>query len=325
MKETRELAFCRPAFPAWGAYVRITIQPHVLTELRRLSRQDFGSATLRSSGVDDGSTDATARNVLALTETNERVKLCSLTRRFGHQAALMCGLELAAGDAVIVMDGDGQHPPSLLPQLIERWKKGTPVVNAIRVSDGGSQSLKELASRAFYYGFGRLTGLPMHTVSADFRLMDRSVVTVINQLPERRRFLRGLVAWLGYPTELVTFTAPERRSGRSKFPWSSILLFGLDAVISFSSAPLIVAFALGLMFAVLGFGYLVYAIFLALVVQIAVPGWASILSVVLLMGGVQLIVAGIQGLYIAKMYDELKGRPMYLVDRTVGINSGKEL
>jgi hypothetical protein len=123
---------------------------------------------------------------------------------------------------------------------------------------------------------------------------------------------------------LVTFTAPQRRSGRSKFPWSSVLLFGLDAVISFSSAPLIVAFALGLMFAVLGFGYLVYAIFLALVLQIAIPGWASILSVVLLMGGVQLIVAGIQGLYIAKMYDELKGRPMYLVDRTVGIKSGKE-
>jgi dolichol-phosphate mannosyltransferase len=269
--------------------------------------------------VDDGSSDGTAAVIAEAHAKDARIKLCLLSRTFGHQAALSAGLSIAAGDAVIVMDGDGQHPASIVPEMLSLWEQGAEVVNSIRVSHDGVGWLKTGVSRAFYRAFSDLSGIPLPAGSADFRLLDRRIVTVLNNLPERRRFIRGLVAWMGFQSAIVRYHAPRRKTGVSKFRLQQMLTLGIDGVTAFSSLPLLASLWLGVGVAGIGFLYLLYVIYVGMVLDIAVTGWTSMVCVMLVIGGIQLIVLGIMGLYIGRIFDEIKARPMFLIRRTLGI------
>jgi dolichol-phosphate mannosyltransferase len=263
--------------------------------------------------VDDGSTDSTLAQLNALAQGDPRVRVYALSRNFGHQIALTAGLDAARGDAVLMMDSDLQHPPTLIPRLVELWRQGYEVVSAVRQTTGGVSVFKRLSSRAFYWILNRLSEVPLIPGAADFCLLSRPAYTALRRLPERHRFLRGLVSWIGFQRTVVPFEAPPRAAGRSKYTWRSMFRLALDAVFSFSTTPLRLATRLGLI--VLAAGLLSGFYFLSqyLGEPGAVPGWSGIVSIVLLLGGIQLTCTGLVGQYLARVMEEVKGRPLYVL------------
>ncbi len=268
--------------------------------------------------VDDGSRDATPERLEALARHRRDLKVIRLSRNFGHQAALAAGLDHAQGDAVVMLDGDGQHPPELIPELIRRWRAGAKVVNTRRHDPPDSGWLKRISARAFYRLFRRLTGLPLEAGMADYRLLDRQVVEALRQLPERTLFLRGLVQWVGFPQATVAFQAEPRRNGRSKYDPRRMSALALAGLTAFTEAPLRLATALGFLFSGLAFAYLAYALLGWLLTDRNVPGWTSVIGSVLFLGGVQLLCLGILGEYLGKIFLESKARPRYIVERRLG-------
>ncbi len=268
--------------------------------------------------VDDGSTDATPERLEALAHHRDDLRVIRLSRNFGHQAALAAGLDQARGEAVIMLDGDGQHPPELIPQLIERWQAGAKVVNTRRLDPSHTPWLKRTSSRLFYRLFQRLTGLALEPGMADYRLLDRQVVEALRRLPERTLFLRGLVQWVGFPQAVVPFQAEPRRHGRSKYTPGRMGELALAGLTAFTEAPLRLATALGFLFSALAFLYLAYALFGWLFTERNVPGWTSVIGSVLFLGGVQLLCLGILGEYLGKIFLESKRRPRYLIERRLG-------
>lgn len=263
--------------------------------------------------VDDGSSDGSAEAVAALHASDPRVRLIRLSRNFGHQAALTAGLAHAAGDAVITLDADLQHPPALIPELVRLWREeGYPVVNTVRRESARQGLAKGLSSRLFYRLLSRLSEVEVREGSADFRLLDRAVVDELARLPERHRFLRGLVPWLGFPQAEVPYSAPARREGASKYSLRRMLRLAVDGLTAFSSFPLQLASMAGLAVTGGAFLYFVYVL-----VQWArgavVPGWASLMAAILFLGGAQLLALGILGQYLSRVYNEVKGRPLYVV------------
>lgn len=263
--------------------------------------------------VDDGSQDATLARLEALAEADPRIRVVALARNFGHQAALSAGLEVARGDAVVLMDSDLQHPPELLPALVARWRDGHPVVCAVRQETADASPLKRFTSAGFYRLFNLLSDVPLVAGAADFTLLSRRAARVVRRLPERHRFLRGLVAWTGLKTAYVAYTAPPRVSGRSKYTSRRMTSLALDAIFSFSVRPIRLAAKAGLIVSALGFAYLAYVLVRALVQGDVVRGWASILSTVIILGGLNLFFTGILGEYVARAYQELKARPVYVL------------
>ncbi len=262
--------------------------------------------------VDDGSTDGTLAVIRSLTEQDRAVGYLQLSRNFGHQAALSAGLEHAKGDAVITMDADLQHPPEVIPQLLERWKAGADIVSAIRAK-GRESVFKKLTSGVFYRVFNVISDVPMASASPDFRLYDRRVVEIIRTFRERNRFLRGLSAWVGFRQETIRFESGERSHGGSKYPVRRMIRFAKDGLTSFSTLPLRVSTYLGLVVSIVSFLYGAYAIAARFLLAGYVPGWSSIMVAVLFLGGVQLIALGILGEYLGRVYEEVKARPLYLV------------
>lgn len=263
--------------------------------------------------IDDGSTDGTYREAETLHKQDSRVEAVSFSRNFGHQLALTAGLDLAEGDAVITMDADLQHPPELISQLVARWREGYEVVYTLRTATEDASWVKRLTATLYYRVFRRLTGIALDLNTADFRLLDRKVVLAFRQIRERIRFLRGLTSWVGFRSIAIPYEAGRRQSGTTKYTFRRMMSFALDGLVSFSSAPLHVAVYLGFTMAAAGFVYAAYALFARIFSQDTVSGWASIIMVSLVIGGIQLLVLGIIGIYIGKMYDEVKQRPLYLI------------
>jgi glycosyltransferase involved in cell wall biosynthesis len=266
--------------------------------------------------VNDGSKDRTRDAMAKAAERDPRVKIVSLARNFGHQPALTAGLEHATGDVIVMLDGDLQDPPEVIPEMIDRWREGIDVVYAVREQRLGETAFKRITARGFYRTFRRLTGLDLAVESGDFRLMDRKALDALLAMPERNRFLRGMTVWIGFSQIAVPFVRQERHAGVTKYPLRKMLRFSFDAITSFSSRPLQWATFLGFFFSVVAF----LAIPLTVVARYAnifERGVPTTIIIVLLLGGIQLITLGIIGEYIGRIYDEVKKRPLYVVGERI--------
>lgn len=271
--------------------------------------------------VNDGSRDESAAVIADLHEQDERVRGVSFSRNFGFQIAVTAGLDHAAGDAVILTDADLQDPPEVFPRMIEKWRQGYDVVYGVRASREGESWFKLMTAKVFYRLIYRITDIDIPLDTGDFRLMDRRVVDVIRHMPERNRFLRGMVPWVGFKQTGVEYERRARFAGESKF--SSVrqmLPFAVDAITSFSYLPLQLATYLGFLIAVIA-GLAIVAVILLRLFGPENPllGQATTLVAVLFLGGVQLISLGIIGEYLGRIYDEVKGRPLYLVEKKWGL------
>jgi polyisoprenyl-phosphate glycosyltransferase len=267
--------------------------------------------------VDDGSRDGTLPWIEQRAASDPRLRVVAFSRNFGHQAALSAGLEAAHGDAIVLMDSDLQHPPALLPVLLARWREGNDIVSTIRKTSGGSR-LEALSSRAFYRLVNLVSEVRIEPAAADFCLVSRRVRDVLVAMPERHRMLRGLLTWVGFRRAFVEFDAAPRAAGRSRFGWRKRFAFALDGILGFSVAPIRLAIWTGGVVAALGGVYLAYVIARALGGgPDVVPGWASLISVVLILGGLQLVFVGILGTYVARVFEQTKGRPLYVLRRDV--------
>jgi glycosyltransferase involved in cell wall biosynthesis len=266
--------------------------------------------------VDDGSTDGTAEVLDRLHAAHpQHITVLHLSRNFGHQAALTAGMDAADGDAVICLDSDMQHPPRLIPAMVERWQQGFDVVQAVRRPSHKIGWFKDWTARAFYALINRLSSTRIEPNGADFRLLSRRVVEVFRKdIRERERFLRGLVAWVGFRSCCVEFDVEPRLAGQSKYSFWKMLTFARAGLISFSKIPLKVAVLLGFVVSALSGLYGIFAVTAYLFFQRAVmPGWASTVLVGTFLGGCQLLFLGLIGEYIATIFDEIKGRPLYIL------------
>jgi len=270
--------------------------------------------------VNDGSEDRSRKIISEIyLKDKKQVKSINFSRNFGHQAALTAGMDFAQGECMITMDGDLQHPPELIPQLIKEWEEGYEVVYTIREETEKEPLFKKITSYLFYKIFRVFSDVDIKPYTADFRLLDRKVITSLKQMQERARFIRGMVSWVGYKQKCVKYVADSRYAGTSKYNYIRMLSFALKGIISFSTIPLRISFLLGLVVTSLSFIYAVYALIINLVFHEAVEGWTSLLLVILILGGIQLITLGILGEYIAMNFEEAKKRPIYIVTDTLGI------
>jgi glycosyltransferase involved in cell wall biosynthesis len=271
--------------------------------------------------VDDGSTDESPKVLQELRARDPRVKLVRFSRNFGHQIAITAGLDHSSGDPVIVMDGDLQDPPEVIPQLIAEWQAGNEIVFAVRASRAGEGLFKRLTASIFYRILRRLTTTQIPVDAGDFRLMSRAAVRALQSIRERNRYVRGLVGWIGFRQASIKYARDSRYAGTTKYPVSRMIKFALNGIFSFSFLPLQLATYLGFGVSLISFIYLVYAIWLKLFTNRVVQGWASVMVAVLFVGGVQLVGLGIMGAYIGRIYDEVKQRPLYLVDSVEGFET----
>lgn len=272
--------------------------------------------------VDDGSKDASAYVLQALTEQDPNVKFIMLSRNFGHQTALTCGLDYANGDAVVTMDGDMQHPPSMLPALIRDWEDGYELIQTVRLSTSGASFFKKITSKVYYKIINMLAQVPVVEGGSDFRLMDKKVVQAFRLYRERGRFIRGMVGLLGFKHKQVEFIAPARFAGVSKFSLSKMLHFALDGITSLSTVPLRLSFYFGI---ILGFTSLImtgHVLYIKLFTDEAVAGWSTLAASTFFIGGIQLMGIGVLGEYIARVFLEVKQRPLYIIGKK--IKNGKE-
>jgi polyisoprenyl-phosphate glycosyltransferase len=273
--------------------------------------------------VDDGSSDNSFNIIKELSLKDPKVSGISFSRNFGHQVALMAGLEHSRGEVVVTMDADLQHPPSLIPKLYELYTQGYDIVNTVRTETEGTGFMKNLTSGLFYKLLNRLSGLGVTPGSADFRLMSRKVVDAFISIPEKDRFTRGLVTWMGFRQQEITYKAQPRFSGSTKYSTMKMMRFALDGITSFSAKPLRIAFFLGLFTFILGLVYAVYAVIMYSKGE-TIQGWTSLLLVVLFLGGVQLLSLGIIGEYISRIFTEAKSRPLYFIKDKTGKVSDKQ-
>lgn len=266
--------------------------------------------------VNDGSADATVDAIREQLARRPHLVLVNLSRNFGHQLAATAGIELAAGAAVILMDGDLQDPPELISAFVEKWREGFDVVYAVRRSRKGESAFKLFTAGFFYRIIKRLTKVSIPVDTGDFRLMSRRVVEALRRSPERHRFLRGMVSWVGFNQVGVVYDRDVRLSGQTKYPLPKMIRFAIDAITSFSDIPLRFAAYFGFAVSAIAF---VYALVVVIDKLFGVyppaytPGWASTIVAVVFLGGVQLISLGIIGEYLGRIYDEVKGRPLYLI------------
>ncbi len=262
--------------------------------------------------VDDGSTDGSSAVLERLATGDPRVHVVSLSRNFGHQTALTAGLDHARGDAVVMLDADLQDPPELIPRMLDHWRAGCDVVYAVREQREGESRFKLTTARWFYSIFDKLAQVELQHNSGDFRLLDRAPLDALLSMRERNRFLRGMTVWVGYTQAAVPYHRDPRFAGETKYTIPRMLKFSLDAISSFSHRPLQLATLLGFLISTLAF----VAIPVVIVLRILgsyLPGFGSITIAILLLGGIQLIALGIIGEYVGRIYDEVKGRPLYLV------------
>jgi polyisoprenyl-phosphate glycosyltransferase len=262
--------------------------------------------------VDDGSSDLSYPLMLELHSRDPRFKVIQLSRNFGHQLAITAGIELSRGEAVVVMDGDLQHPPELLPDLAARWREGYDVVYGV-MTERPEGWLKRSTARVYYQLLRRLASVEIPAAAGDFRLADRRVIEAFRAMPERNRFVRGMFAWLGFRQIAVPYAVPARFGGSSKYTLRRMIRLATDGLVSFSTAPLRLALDLGFIVSALAFLFGIATLITKLAGSFLVPGWLTIVLVTTFIGGIQLIVIGVVGEYVGRIYDEVKARPLYLV------------
>ena len=267
--------------------------------------------------VDDGSKDSSALILNQLAQEDAHVEAYLLSRNYGHQMAITCGLDNADGDAIITMDGDLQHPPELLPELIKLWEAGNDIVQTKRMATEDAGFFKRLTSSAYYKLINAMSKVEITPGGSDFRLMNRKAVEAFKLYRERARFIRGLVNTLGFRVTVLEFVAPPRFAGHSKFNLHKMLHFALDGITAFSNLPLRWAFYIGLIFGMCSIGLLGHVFYVKYITNDAVPGWATTTVSVLFLGGIQLVGIGILGEYIGRIFEEIKHRPLYLVARHI--------
>lgn len=262
--------------------------------------------------VDDGSTDGTTEALKELTQQNSSVFFIALSRNFGHQNALKAGLDLSDGDAVISLDGDLQHPPSLIPQLIALWEQGNDIVYTIRKDHQEMPMMKRKTSNMFYNLMNKLSDIELEAGTADFRLLDKRVVDICRNFSEMDLFWRGLIKWIGFKQVGIEYEPAERKFGKSKYTYKKMMQFALRGITSFSIKPLSIAIYLGFTFSILSLLYVPYAIY-ALIFGHAISGWASMIVTIAFFGGLQLMILGIIGMYLGKLFLQSKERPHYII------------
>lgn len=262
--------------------------------------------------VDDGSTDGTWQNIQELAGSDSRVRGIRFARNFGHQAALTAGVDAAHGTAVVIIDADLQDPPEVIPQLVARWRDGFEVVYAQREERAGESWFKKATAALFYRTLHAITNVDIPVDTGDFRLMGPKAVAAFKALPERNRFIRGLVSWVGFPQAAVRYQRHPRAAGETKYPLKKMVRFALDGITSFSFLPLRLATWTGFAVSLFAFLYIVVVLVLKFL-GINWPGYTSIMASILFIGGVQLIMIGIMGEYLGRIFDEVKRRPLYLV------------
>jgi polyisoprenyl-phosphate glycosyltransferase len=273
--------------------------------------------------VDDGSSDGTAAGVSRMSVGDPRIRLVRLSRNFGHQAALVAGMSVATGDAVITMDGDGQHPPEVLPMLVAEWLAGADVVHTIREDSADVGRFKRLTSRGFYRVFRALSGLELREGMADFRLLDRQACRAVLDVVWSRPFVRGAAVWVGFAEAAVPYRASDRTAGQSSYSVKAMLRLARDGVVGFSARPLYLASAFGLAASVLAFLIAGYAVVVGLLAEQAAPGWASSIVFMAVLNGLLFIVLGMLSVYVAAVHDQVSGRPTYVVTAPRGAGAKK--
>lgn len=267
--------------------------------------------------VDDGSPDGTWDEAARIAHSDDRVKVISFSRNFGKEAAMLAGLKAARGDAVVILDGDMQHPPDLIPQMVEAFERGFDQVVAKRDREGDPFT-RTLLSRAYYRLVDRLVDVSLEDGAGDFRLLSRRAVETLTGLSERTRFSKGLFAWIGFSTVSITYRNVDRASGASSWSIGSLINYGIDGAMSFNNKPLRMVMWLGFVVTGLTGLYLVWLVVNAIVGGIDVPGYVTLVALVTGLGGVQLICLGVIGEYLGRVFVEVKQRPHYVVGRTIG-------
>ena len=271
--------------------------------------------------VDDGSRDRTAELLIEAQTRDARIKLIQLARNFGHQIAISAGLDFALGDAVVVIDADLQDPPELIPELVAKWREGYEIVYAVRERRRGERWIKRATAAWFYRVIRGLSHVDMPVDAGDFRLVDRKALDAFRAMRERNRYVRGMFSWVGYRQTGVPYERAERFAGAPKYSLRRSTRLAFDGIISFSDAPLRLALYCGFLFSLLAFVVGIAAIVAKLAGAFVVRGWVSILVVVAFLGGIQLILMGMIGLYIGRIYDEVKSRPLYVVREAHGLGA----
>jgi glycosyltransferase involved in cell wall biosynthesis len=269
--------------------------------------------------VDDGSHDATYRECVELHRSDSRFRVLRLSRNFGHQLALTAGLDMASGEAVVTMDGDLQHPPEVIPELVEQWRNGHAVVYAVMTERHGESRAKDVTARMFYRVLTRLTDLDVPAGAGDFRLVDRRALDAFLRLRESNRYLRGMFSWVGFEQTGVPYVSGPRVAGRSKYTVRRMIRLAVDAIVGFSDRPLRIALNTGFVVSILSVLFGLSAVVSKLAGIFVVPGWTSVMVLVGLVGGVQLVVTGIIGEYVGRIHDEVKDRPLYIVRDAHGL------
>lgn len=269
--------------------------------------------------IDDGSTDSSWKIIRELRKEDRGVRGFQFTRNFGHQSAISAGLMRAQGDWIITMDADLQHPPHIITHLLKKAVEGFEVVNTKRIDTKEIAWTKRQTSALFYWIFRKLSGLPMEVGSADFRLMSRKALQALQQYPEQDRFYRGLIHHIGFSSAVVEYVVRKRYAGKSKIGWQKMVRFALSGLTSFTVAPLRAALFFGIFTACLGFLYALFVAYEKIIQRVDyVPGWATVVIVILIMGGVQLILLGVLGEYLAAVIREVKARPEFLINEELG-------
>lgn len=269
--------------------------------------------------VDDGSTDATLHSIKVIAGQNNNYKCISFSRNFGHQNALMAGMEHAAGDQIIIMDGDLQHPPALIPELLEKLNQGFDLVQTRRNSTENIGAAKKATAGVFYSFINFISDTKIEPNVADFKAFNRKVLNSLLQFKERELFLRGIFSWIGFKTTTIDFDAPARKYGKTKYSFGKMLKLALKGTTSFSFKPLRLSLLIGSIISCIAFAFGIYAL-IAHFQGKTVPGWTSLIIAVMFLGGTQLLAIGLLGEYIASLFNETKHRPLYLVNEKVNMD-----
>lgn len=270
--------------------------------------------------VNDGSRDRSAEIIADLARTDENIRLVDFSRNFGHQIAVTAGLDYSAGQAIVIIDADLQDPPEVIPRMLEKWREGYEVVYGKRIKRHGETVFKKVTAFFYYRILAMLTNDKIPKDTGDFRLIDRKVCDAMTSFNERNRFLRGMISWVGFRQTAVEYVRDERFAGETKYPLKKMLRFAADGIFSFTYKPLKLATYLGFILSISGFIYLLYVLYQALFTDNTVSGWASTIGVNIIFNGITLIILGIIGEYVGRIYEEVKGRPLYIVRQAIGFD-----